>query len=78
NTLTIYPNPAIDKIHIDLGGFSGRVSAHLINIYGEEVLDYKQFDTKTEDLLVNNLMAGVYFLKVQCNGKEYIVKVIKL
>jgi hypothetical protein len=75
NRITIFPNPATNKINIV---FEGNVPQNLIaNIY-----DSKGSLVKTETLInneidINNLAQGLYLLTIQSEGKSYSSKFVK-
>jgi hypothetical protein len=75
NRITIFPNPATNKINIV---FEGNVPQNLIaNIY-----DSKGSLVKTETLInneidINNLAQGLYLLTIVSEGKRYNSKFVK-
>jgi hypothetical protein len=76
-----YPNPVKDELHLDIEGFvGGKINLTLGTILGREI-SRRQFDNyDTFNHLTLNLAdlpRGVYLLKVEQNGKQYITKIIK-
>jgi len=71
STLSVYPNPATDTIHI-----SAKValsSLALYNVYGKLIL---KKENNTNSLDVSRLNSGVYFLEVSTNAEKVVKKVI--
>ncbi|MCB0805997.1 MAG: T9SS type A sorting domain-containing protein [Bacteroidales bacterium] len=73
----IYPNPASDKIHINLlNQISGSFEISLVNNQGSEVLN-QSFDENNAVLDISQLPNGVYFLKVIDGENSKVKKVVK-
>ena len=66
--LSLYPNPASDKIHIS-GDMTARAVIQVFSIYGIPLLEFRSNDSRTLDL--NSLTAGAYFLSVNQDGTIY-------
>ncbi len=65
--MRVYPNPAIEVVHIDLSGFDGKVlSLELLDAVGKvfQTMQVSQSDTKIS-IPLNSLTNGVYFVKLQ-------------
>ncbi|KAA9325017.1 M4 family metallopeptidase [Adhaeribacter soli] len=76
NQLTVYPNPATDKITIQYG-FTGKKSltVMLVNTLGQKVMQ-KQVTAASQlatELDVRNMAAGVYFLQIS-DGEALVTK----
>ena len=73
NIVSVYPNPAVDKISIqglDLTGFK----VEIYNIYGSLV----SFQTnETNQIDVSKLASGIYFLNIRSSNESYELKFIK-
>ncbi|MFA6126182.1 MAG: T9SS type A sorting domain-containing protein [Bacteroidales bacterium] len=69
--LTIYPNPATDKLIIDSGGTLEPILFAIVNTLGEALIESILINRATIDL--NGLPSGVYLVKFQ-TGKEISVK----
>jgi len=75
--ISVYPNPAVENLHIDLENIVGDVVVKLFNASGELVLE-KQYTTNTEIILpVKNYADGVYFVEVGDGEKKIVKKIIK-
>lgn len=76
NLFSIYPNPSQDKIEI--GGVQNyqNIKCQVTTILGEIVLD-KELSNTNASLSLNNLSAGLYFVKLTSNNTEQVIKVVK-
>ena len=71
STLSVYPNPATDTIHI-----TAKVALNslaLYDVYGKLIL---KKENNTNSLDVSRLNSGIYFLEVSSNTEKVIKKVI--
>jgi len=69
----IYPNPAADKIFVQLSGdTNGDLSVHVYNLLGKEVLQEKFRDVNSDVLPVDltGLAPGVYMLRARYMDRE--------
>lgn len=66
---SVYPNPTTDKLTVS--NFNGKLA--LVNTLGEEVLQAENGAL----LDLSNLTSGVYFLKLNENGRQESIKIIK-
>ena len=62
-TLTLFPNPASDKVNVTVGGFEGEVEVEIVDMNGRRVAGYT---TKDSELTINvsDLAQGAYFVRV--------------
>ncbi len=76
----IYPNPANDKLNIDLKGLTDKIqSVEIINSYGNIVFQEEMPETKCSNnfrLDISNLYSGIYYLKIICDKREYLNKLL--
>ena len=71
--LTVFPNPAYSKVNINYtGNPKSIVSVNLFNVYGENIYESEYFQT---DLKFENLIAGIYILRIVLNDNKTIEKV---
>ena len=72
STPTIWPNPTSDIVNIDMmeGDF---VKATLYNSYG-----HKLFTSSSAKIDLNDLPAGVYFLKVESKVEAFVKRLVKI
>lgn len=72
NSIKIYPNPASDKLTIDLSSELMFENIKLYNIFGQQLL---QSDKLTID--ISDLSTGLYFLEIVTNKGKGVKKFIK-
>ena len=63
--LTVYPNPTMDTIHLNLGDNMGTVMASIINLEGKTVKNEKFTDGQRIVFQVSTLSKGVYILEIK-------------
>lgn len=65
--LSIYPNPAIDKVNVDVpkGG-----TLKLISITGQVMLE-KVVNAGVNEINIGNVAAGAYEVRIQSDGKQF-------
>jgi extracellular elastinolytic metalloproteinase len=66
-TVTVYPNPAKDKVKVFIPGNSKSVQLQLINALGKQIKNYQMIGQRME-LNLPRLSPGVYYLNVIRNG----------
>lgn len=69
--LRVYPNPATERLMIDLPSSSPLVQVHLVNMLGQVVLS-----TSSKELEVGSLPEGMYVLNVKTTTREINQKVL--
>jgi hypothetical protein len=78
--LIIYPNPASDLVFIqDINGQDGKRDLEIYSANGSLV--YKQsvsFENQKAVLKINELTAGIYYIKILSDGKPVVNRMIKL
>lgn len=75
NEISVYPNPAIDKISIkfnSLTEINGDINAEIFDIHGK--LKFKQNyssleDNKSIDIYLNDLNQGMYLIQISSSDK---------
>jgi hypothetical protein len=72
--ITAYPNPA--KTALQVAGLTPGSLLSLVDIWGKTLGQYKPTGT-IYAINVQNLAAGVYFIRVLQNGKTTLLKVVK-
>ena len=76
NTFSVYPNPADDKITINLSKDATASSLTILNILGEEV--YTGIPKAgTTDIDISNFPKGIYLIRLQGEKGMTIRKVVK-
>lgn len=67
--IVVYPNPTQNIFHIDIDNeFTGSI----YDVTGKSIMN-----VNTKNIDISSLSAGIYFLKITCEGKSYIKKIIK-
>jgi hypothetical protein len=64
----IYPNPAKDKITVQLNELNGTANITVTDINGKMVMQQRSADVTTE-LNISKLPSGIYMVKAIENGK---------
>ncbi|MBO6516031.1 MAG: T9SS type A sorting domain-containing protein [Bacteroidia bacterium] len=73
--LSIYPNPATDRLTIES---EENLNVSVLDCLGKEVLPVRNVNANTQEVLqVDQLPAGVYFLRIQNENDQTMVKWIK-
>jgi len=71
NSLTVYPNPAKDYIIVEL--MTGNVSGAIIRLFDNQGRPVRTVEMPAKQqhyvLQVKDLQTGIYYLKVEQNGK---------
>ena len=75
--LSITPNPFTDKITIELQSSSGEIAGYQIfDVTGKTVMS-GILRSGTTEAETNNLPAGLYFVKVRTNDKQFVNRIVK-
>lgn len=80
NIFSIYPNPTNGELNFTVNNNQSSFVSDLIvyNVVGKTVLEKENKIIKTNNKLdISFLESGIYFLKMNINGEEYISKFIK-
>ncbi len=78
--ISLYPNPAFDVLNVNYPLENDFFPSEIIisNIFGEEITrSYPSLNERQKSFNINNLPAGLYFLKIISSNKVYIKKFIK-
>jgi hypothetical protein len=72
-SLSVYPNPAREALHINCPSGTGPWSLQLFDVMGRRVAQFgfTANSNESEMIPLNGLAAGQYALHVQRNGKQY-------
>ncbi|GGA83883.1 hypothetical protein GCM10011511_03790 [Puia dinghuensis] len=77
-TLTVYPNPVVDNLHLSLTHVSGKNAIRLLNSQGQVMRVVTATSPATVDMPVSNLGRGIYFVEVQSSdGNHFVREVLK-
>ncbi len=74
--VSVYPNPAHDNITITLPFSNVSGSIQIINEIGQLVSEQK-ITGNSQNITLNNLVQGVYILRIHCNDQVVYKKVVK-
>ena len=74
--ISIYPNPATDKITIEIAAGLASSQLSIINLNGEEVLTRQITQPKTQ-IDISNLPSGVYIVRLTNDKTVEVRKIIK-
>ena len=73
-TISVYPNPANDKLSIQLPEtLKGKISFQIYDVTGRAVSTQSEITNHKSEIDVSSLNAGVYFLKIN-EGENSVVK----
>jgi hypothetical protein len=73
---SLYPNPATDKITVEIAEGQAPPQLSMMNLNGEEVLTLSLIKPKTQ-IDISNLPSGVYFVRVTNDKTVEVGKIIK-
>jgi hypothetical protein len=74
--VSVFPNPATDKLNIELPEMSETAIATLVDIMGRVVSTAQLLPGLSTTIEVNNLKKGIYFVKVSSANASDVVKVM--
>ena len=70
--VSVYPNPASSMLTINgLDGFAN-LNVKIVNLQGQVVREA----SNSLDINVSNIESGIYFIKIECDGQQYLKKFI--
>jgi len=74
----IFPNPATSFVHVDFGGWTGRVNLRIFNsmntmVFSESV----NAGPSGKDINISSLPGGVYFINMSNGGEIKTIKLLK-
>ena len=73
---SLYPNPATDKITIELSGMTQGGNLTIVDIEGQELMQQRITQPKTQ-MDISSLPSGVYFVRVTGERTVEVGKIIK-
>jgi hypothetical protein len=76
--ISIYPNPASEKISVIMPYKAENINIKIIDIQGRCVLklNFKQYNNATINLAIKEIKPGIYFLNAQTEKRNYSAKLI--
>ena len=70
--VSVYPNPASSTLNIGgLNGFNS-LNIQIVNIQGQVVSEIYN----ALEINVSDIDAGIYFIKIDCDGQQYLQKIV--
>lgn len=75
-TISIYPNPTSGVATINLGTIK-EATIKILNITGEELYNINQINESQVEVSLSDYSKGIYFIKIQSNNQQKVVKLIK-
>jgi len=79
-SIFVYPNPASDKIYLDVTNeYKGDVNIKIYNIDGKQFLNtmvYKESMNFIKEIQVSNYNSGIYFVEIQFENSREVRKII--
>ncbi|TVZ56284.1 putative secreted protein (Por secretion system target) [Lutibacter sp. Hel_I_33_5] len=75
--VSVYPNPTDTTINISLQNNSSIKKVEIFNLMGQKSLSKKIDNQSIINLDVSNFSKGIYLLKIQGEGREYLKKFVK-
>jgi hypothetical protein len=73
---SLYPNPATDKITVELSGMTQGGNLTIVDIEGQEFITRQITEPKTQ-IDISNLPSGVYFVQLTKDKTVEVEKVVK-
>jgi hypothetical protein len=65
SNVQVYPNPASDKINVNLSKINGTASVHIIDLQGRTVFQSSYDGDKLVAIPVSTISNGMYFVRIQ-------------
>ena len=75
-TISIYPNPTSGVATINLGTIK-EATITILNITGKELYNINQVNESQVEVSLSDYSKGIYFIKIQSNNQQKVVKLIK-
>jgi len=74
--IKVFPNPAKEKISVELDNGTLLNSIAVYSLIGEKVLEYSNLNSSLFSFNVEQLPKGVYFMQLDCLDKTYVQKIM--
>jgi len=75
--IKLYPNPTTGNFTLSFDESMNDTTVTIVNIIGKEVYAIQNVNNKTLPLKINHFSNGVYFVKIQNNNQQKVIKLIK-
>ncbi len=76
NKVTAFPNPVLNNVNIRIEELQGKADIMVFDMFGKMVLNQTTTQINTE-MDLSKLASGVYMIRVNNNGKDSSIKLIK-
>ncbi len=76
-TFRVYPNPATNYLTIESKNDMMLISIGVYNLSGAEIINEEISTSRQHKLNIQNLLPGIYILKINCSKGIYIKKIVK-
>ena len=70
--VSLYPNPATSVINIEGINSFQNLDVTIVNIHGQIVRE----EVNSLEINVKDVESGIYFIKINCNGQQYLKKIV--
>lgn len=75
-TLKCSPNPASNILNVELGGDIENAELSICNIYGQELLQYKNISSAIFSVNIESLKEGLYYVSLTNSGSTAKYKIV--
>lgn len=77
NSISVYPNPAVNVLHIDANQFTGVVTTITLTTLQGQVIQTEAVSSKVSDVSLNGLQSGIYLVQIHTNEGVITKKITK-
>ena len=74
---SVYPNPAVDRLHLEFPNAAGKFTIRLLNSRGQLLQTINAIAPTTLDIPTRGLAKGIYFLVVDGDQRSDVRTIIK-
>ena len=70
--VSVYPNPASSTLNINVDNGFTSLNVKFVNIHGQIVKEV----SNALEINVSDVESGIYFIKIDCDGQQYLQKIV--
>lgn len=70
--VSVYPNPASSTLNINVANGFTSLNVKFVNIHGQIVKEV----ANALEINVSDVESGIYFIKIDCDGQQYLQKIV--
>ena len=70
--VSVYPNPASSTLNINVANGFTSLNVKFVNIHGQIVKEV----SNALEINVSDIESGIYFIKIDCDGQQYLQKIV--